>query len=217
MVNAEHGHQRPPPVVWNAKSFVQSGYRSHRDRLIASSESLMSDDRSRVINRFLQTAPLFGLLVDDNTAALLQSDARSSPHPSALFRPCLRPSERVPARSVRSKSPPGAPRGGLDEVIPCGDTDSGGDSNDSAVPMTPVTATVRPARPGKRGTRCESYDTARHISRAAPGMYRGDSDTTLPPAVRPSGKQDGHDGARAAERRPRPSRYPTRRRRGEFI
>ena len=34
--------------------------------------------------------------------------ARSSPHPSALSRPCLRPSERVPARSVPSKPPPGA-------------------------------------------------------------------------------------------------------------
>ena len=32
----------------------------------------------------------------------------SSPHPSALFRPCLRPSERVPARSVPSKPPPAA-------------------------------------------------------------------------------------------------------------
>ena len=34
------------------------------------------------------------------------SKARSSPHPSALFRPCLRSSERVPARSVPSKPPP---------------------------------------------------------------------------------------------------------------
>ena len=33
------------------------------------------------------------------------SDARSSPHPSALLRPRLRPSERVPARSVPSKPP----------------------------------------------------------------------------------------------------------------
>ena len=32
--------------------------------------------------------------------------ARFSPHPSALFRPCMRPSERVPARSVPSKPPP---------------------------------------------------------------------------------------------------------------
>ena len=32
------------------------------------------------------------------------TDARSSPHPSALFRPCLRPSERVPARSVPLKT-----------------------------------------------------------------------------------------------------------------
>ena len=31
--------------------------------------------------------------------------ARSSPHPSALFRPCLRLSERVPARFVTSKPP----------------------------------------------------------------------------------------------------------------
>ena len=37
-----------------------------------------------------------------------ESKARSSPHPSALFRPCLRPSERVPARSVPSKQPPAA-------------------------------------------------------------------------------------------------------------
>ena len=36
-------------------------------------------------------------------------NARSSPHPSALFRPCLRPSERAPARSVPSK-----PGGGFD-------------------------------------------------------------------------------------------------------
>ena len=34
--------------------------------------------------------------------------ARSSPHPSALFRLCLRPAERTPARSVPSKPPPGA-------------------------------------------------------------------------------------------------------------
>ena len=31
------------------------------------------------------------------------TETRSSPHPSALFRPCLRPFERVPARSVSSK------------------------------------------------------------------------------------------------------------------
>ena len=30
------------------------------------------------------------------------SEARSSPHPPALFRSCLRPSGRVPARSTRS-------------------------------------------------------------------------------------------------------------------
>ena len=42
------------------------------------------------------------------------SEARSSPHPSALFRPCLQPSERVTARSVPSKPPPGAPGGGFD-------------------------------------------------------------------------------------------------------
>ena len=33
----------------------------------------------------------------------VSTNARSSPHPSALFRPCLRPSECVPARSVPSK------------------------------------------------------------------------------------------------------------------
>ena len=37
-----------------------------------------------------------------------QSQTRSSPHPSTLFRPCLRPSERVPVRSVPSKPPPDA-------------------------------------------------------------------------------------------------------------
>ena len=36
------------------------------------------------------------------------SQARSPPHPSALFRPCLQPSERVPASSFLSKSPPAA-------------------------------------------------------------------------------------------------------------
>ena len=36
------------------------------------------------------------------------SQVRSSPHASALFRPCLRPSERVPARSVPSKPHPAA-------------------------------------------------------------------------------------------------------------
>ena len=40
-------------------------------------------------------------------------DARSSQHPAALFRPCLRPSERVPARSVSSKPPPAALGAGL--------------------------------------------------------------------------------------------------------
>ena len=42
---------------------------------------------------------------------------RSSPHPSALVRPCLRPSQRVPARPVPSKPPPAARRrtgGGFD-------------------------------------------------------------------------------------------------------
>ena len=43
-----------------------------------------------------------------------ESEARSSQHPSALFRRCLRPSERVAARSVPSKSPPGALGGGFD-------------------------------------------------------------------------------------------------------
>ena len=42
------------------------------------------------------------------------AETRSSPHPSALFQPCLRPSERVPARFVTSKPPPGAPGGGFD-------------------------------------------------------------------------------------------------------
>ena len=44
----------------------------------------------------------------DNSPAVScwQSQALSSPHPSALFRPCLRPSERVPARSAPSKPPP---------------------------------------------------------------------------------------------------------------
>ena len=42
------------------------------------------------------------------------SYVRSLPHPSALFRPCLQPSERVPARSVPSKRPPVAPGGGFD-------------------------------------------------------------------------------------------------------
>ena len=41
--------------------------------------------------------------------------ARSSPHPSALLRPCVRPSERVPASSVPSKPPPVAAGGGLTE------------------------------------------------------------------------------------------------------
>ena len=39
-------------------------------------------------------------------SASASTEVRSSPHPSALFRPCLRPSERVPARSVPSKPPP---------------------------------------------------------------------------------------------------------------
>ena len=34
-----------------------------------------------------------------------EAQARLSPLPSALFRPCLRPSERVTARSVPSKPP----------------------------------------------------------------------------------------------------------------
>ena len=40
-------------------------------------------------------------------ARLLTSHARSSPHPSALFRPCLR-------RSILSKPPPAASGGGFD-------------------------------------------------------------------------------------------------------
>ena len=46
-------------------------------------------------------------------ARYIACETRSSPHPSALFRPCLRPSERVPARSVRSKPPPTAAGDGL--------------------------------------------------------------------------------------------------------
>ena len=34
-----------------------------------------------------------------SSAQRAASEARSSPHPAALFRPCLRPSERVPAMS----------------------------------------------------------------------------------------------------------------------
>ena len=41
------------------------------------------------------------------------SKDRSSPHPSALFLSSLRPSERVPARSVPSKPPPSPLGGGL--------------------------------------------------------------------------------------------------------
>ena len=41
-------------------------------------------------------------------------EAWCSPHPSALFRPCLQPSERALARSVPSKPPPGAAEGGFD-------------------------------------------------------------------------------------------------------
>ena len=54
-----------------------------------------------------------------------QVTCRSSPHPSALLRPCWRPSERVPARSVPSKPPPGAPGGGFDGTERTG-TRSGG-------------------------------------------------------------------------------------------
>ena len=46
-----------------------------------------------------------------------EDNARSSPHPSALFRPCLRPSDRVPARFVSSKPSPAVPAasgGGFD-------------------------------------------------------------------------------------------------------
>ena len=39
---------------------------------------------------------------------------RSSPQPSALLQPCLRPSERVAARSVPLKPPPGAAGGGFE-------------------------------------------------------------------------------------------------------
>ena len=49
-----------------------------------------------------------------------RTDARYSPHPSAPCRPCLQPSERVPARSVPSKPPPvapGAPLGKLDASL----------------------------------------------------------------------------------------------------
>ena len=46
------------------------------------------------------------------------SEARSSPHPSALSRPCLRPSKRVPARSVPSKPPPAAPALGRSQTGP---------------------------------------------------------------------------------------------------
>ena len=40
---------------------------------------------------------------DRTTVFSHSSKARPSPHPSALFQPCLRPSERVPVRSVPSK------------------------------------------------------------------------------------------------------------------
>ena len=45
------------------------------------------------------------------------SKARSSPHPSALLRSCLRLSERVPARTVPSKPPPTAPGGGAGAAL----------------------------------------------------------------------------------------------------
>ena len=44
----------------------------------------------------------------------LRTLLREGLYPSALFRPCLRPSERVPARSVPSKPPPAAAGGGFD-------------------------------------------------------------------------------------------------------
>ena len=47
------------------------------------------------VNRFTGCQGWSGL-----TLCPVRSEARSSPHPSALFRPCLRPSERVQARSV---------------------------------------------------------------------------------------------------------------------
>ena len=42
------------------------------------------------------------------------TEVRSSPHPSALCRFCLRPSKRDPARSVPSKYPSAIPEGGFD-------------------------------------------------------------------------------------------------------
>ena len=51
--------------------------------------------------------------VRDAAAAAGLCNARSSPHPSALFRPCLRPSEHVPVRSIPSKPPPAPAWGGF--------------------------------------------------------------------------------------------------------
>ena len=51
--------------------------------------------------------------------------ARVSPHPSALLRPCLRPSERVSVRSVPSKPPPAAPRCGFDGTEQAGTRSDG--------------------------------------------------------------------------------------------
>ena len=79
--------------------------------------------------RKINTAKVFYSFLDDIGTSKVDKDVRECSHaavkrqpiavfspvltaPSALFRPCLRPSERVPARSVPLKPPPAAPGGG---------------------------------------------------------------------------------------------------------
>ena len=50
----------------------------------------------------------------DKPPQAVKVKARTSPHQSALFQPCLRPFERVTARSVQSKPPPAAAGGAFD-------------------------------------------------------------------------------------------------------
>ena len=58
------------------------------------------------------------------------ADARSSPHPSALFRPCLRLSGRVPVRSVPLKPISIAAGGGFDGTGRAGTRSDGRNSAD---------------------------------------------------------------------------------------